>query len=199
MSARRNGLGSRKQLMQRWESKMPNHVKAYLTNLKRQLRWKGLYHPDVLIEAESHLLEAVEAEIQRGTSREDAELQALARFGSVKVVAQSFEKERNNIMQNLLLSAAILAGLFSLYVDTRPNWDDTGLLVIGLLLAGGLLTLLGHRRPWLIGLGIGIWIPVYNILKTHDLMMLIVLLIPMAGAYIGWLLRLGIQKTLHPA
>jgi len=102
-------------------------------------------------------------------------------------------------MQSLLFSVAIATGLFSLYVDTRPNWDDTSLLIAGLLLISGLLTLLGHRRPWLIGLGIGVWIPAYSILKTHDLMMLIVLLIPMIGAYGGWLLRLAIQRTLHPA
>ena len=102
-------------------------------------------------------------------------------------------------MQSLLLGVAVLAGLFSAYIDSRPNWDDTGILVGGLLLVSGLLTLLGHRRPWLIALAVGIWIPVYEIFKSHDLMILIVLLIPFIGAYGGWLVRLGIRKTFHPA
>ena len=102
-------------------------------------------------------------------------------------------------MQNLLLGIAVLAGLFSAYVDSRPTWDDTGILVGGLLLVSGLLTLLGHRRPWLIALAVGIWIPAYEIFKSHGFMMLVILLIPMIGAYGGWLVRLGIQKTFHPA
>jgi hypothetical protein len=89
--------------------------------------------------------------------------------------------------------------LFSAYVDSRPNWDDTGILVGGLLLVSSLLTLLGHRRPWLIALAIGIWIPIYEIYLTHDFKMLIILLIPFIGAYGGWLVRLGIQKTFHTA
>ena len=102
-------------------------------------------------------------------------------------------------MQSLLLAVAVLAGLFSAYVDSRPTWDDTGVLAGGLLLVSGLLTLLGHRKPWLIALAVGIWIPLHDIYLSHDLRMLFVLLIPLVGAYAGWLVRLGIRKTLHPA
>jgi len=102
-------------------------------------------------------------------------------------------------MQNLLLGIAVLVGLLSAYADSRPNWDDTGLLAGVLLAVSGLLTLLGHRRPWLIALTVGIWIPTYEIFKSHDFMMLVILLIPFIGAYGGWLVRLGIQKTFHPA
>lgn len=101
-------------------------------------------------------------------------------------------------MQKILLALAVFAGLFSAYVDSRPNWDDTGILVVGLLIVSGLLTLLGHRRPWLIALAIGIWIPMHDIFLSHDFKLLIILLIPLIGAYSGWLVRLGFQKTLHP-
>lgn len=178
---------------------MSKQIESYLQVLKRRLWLRGLFDPEALAEAESHLLESVESGIRRGLSVEESERQALERFGSVKVVSLAFEKERNYVMQNILLGAAVLAGLFSAYVDSRPNWDDTGILVGGLLLVSGLLTLLGHRRPWLIGLAVGIWIPVFEIFKTHDLMMLVVLLIPFLGAYGGWLVRLGIRKTFHPA
>ncbi len=178
---------------------MTKQIESYLRVLKRQLWLRGLFDHNSLAEVESHLLEAVDAGIHRGLSVDESERQALERFGSVKVVSSAFEKERNNLMQNLLLAVAVVAGLFSAYVDSRPNWDDTGILVGGLLLVSGLLTLLGHRRPWLIALAVGIWIPVHDIYLSHDFRMLIILLIPLIGAYGGWLVRLGIQKTFHPA
>lgn len=178
---------------------MTKQIESYLRALKRQLWLRGIIDPDALVEAESHLLEAVEAGIRWGLSVDESERQALERFGSVKVVSLAFEKERNKLMQNYLLGIAVLAGLFSLYVDTRPTWDDTGILVGGLLLVSGLLTLLGHRRPWLIALAVGIWIPLYEIFATHNFLLLVIMLIPLIGAYGGWLVRLGIQKTFHPA
>lgn len=100
-------------------------------------------------------------------------------------------------MQSILLALGVLAGLLSAWLDSRPNWDDTGLLVAGLLLVSGLLTLLGHRRPWLIALAVGLWIPLHDIYLSHDLRMLVILLIPFVGAYAGWAVRLGVRKTLH--
>ena len=113
---------------------MSKQIESYLRALKRQLWLRGLFDKDALEEVESHLFETVEAGIRKGLSADESERQALERFGPVKVVSIAFERERNNLMQNLLLSVAVLAGLFSLYVDTRPTWDDTGILVGGLLL-----------------------------------------------------------------
>ena len=160
---------------------------------------RGLADADTLDEIESHLREAVEQGVSRGLSVEQAEQQALERFGSAQLIATAFEKERNSFMQNLLLSAAVLAGLFCAYVDALPRWDDSGILAGCLLLVSGLLTLLGHRRPWLIALAVGLWIPLHDIYLTHDITILLVLLFPLAGAYAGWLVRLGIRKTLHLA
>jgi hypothetical protein len=178
---------------------MTKRIQTYLRELKRALWLRGLADADTLAEIESHLRESVEQGLDRGLSAEEAERQALERFGSVKVVANTFEKERKDVMQSILLAVGVLAGLFSAWVDSRPNWDDTGILVGGLLLVSGLLTLLGGRRPWLIGLAVGIWIPVHDIYLSHDPRMLVVLLIPLVGAYIGWAVRLGVRKTLHLA
>ena len=185
--------------MPRWGFDMTDHIQNYLQALKRRLWLRGVFNADDLAEVESHLLEAVEAGIRQGLSAEESERQALERFGSVKVITRSFEKERNNLMQNILLTVAVLAGLFSAYVDSLPNWDDTGILVFGVLAVSGLLTLLGHRRPWLIALAVGIWIPIHDIYLSHDFKFIVILLIPLIGAYGGWLVRLGVQKTLHPA
>ena len=81
---------------------MAKQIESYLRALKRQLWLRGVFDKESLAEVESHLLEAVEAGMRRGLGAEESERQALGRFGSVKVVSRAFEKERNNLMQNLL-------------------------------------------------------------------------------------------------
>ena len=176
-----------------------NQIQTYLRKLKHHLWMRGLADQDDLAEIESHLLEAVERGLGQELSQEEAETRALEQFGSIKIVVSTFEKERKGVMQTILLAVAVLAGLFSAYVDSRPTWDDTGILAGGLLIMSGLLTLLGHPKPWLIALAVGIWIPLHDIYLSHDFRLLLVLLFPLVGAYGGWLVRLGIRKTLHPA
>jgi hypothetical protein len=172
-----------------------SRIQTYLRALERHLWMRGLADADTLAEIESHLLESVESGLRRGLNVAEAETRAIQRFGSVKVVARTFEDERKDVMQTILLAIAVLAGLFSAYVDSRPTWDDTGVLAGGLLLISGLLTLLGHRKPWLIALAVGIWIPLHDIYLSHDFLLLLVLLFPLVGAYGGWAVRLGIRKT----
>src|ERR1044071_8511705 len=127
-----------------------NQVQTYLRKLEHHLWVRGLADQNDLAEIESHLLEAVEQGLGQGLGLEEAETKAIQRFGSVKVVVSTFEKERKNVMQNILLAVSVLAGLFSAYVDSRPTWDDTGILAGGLLIISGLLTLLGVFKHWLI-------------------------------------------------
>ena len=178
---------------------MTGQIQSYLRALKRQLWRRGLFNPEALAEVESHLIEAVEAGTARGLSIEESERQALERFGSVRVVSLAFERERNNLMQNLLLGVALLAGLFAAYVDSRPSWDDTGILAFGILIISGLVTLLGYRHPWLAALAVGLWIPLRGIVVTHNYGSILALAFAVLGAYGGWAVRLGIRKTLHPA
>ncbi len=98
-------------------------------------------------------------------------------------------------IQLLFAAAGLLIGLLLAYLDSLPTWDDSGVLVGALLLAGGLLTLIGGDPPWLIGLALGIWIPLRDIYATHDFRILIVLLFPLAGAYLGWLIRASASKS----
>ena len=183
-----------------------NQIQTYLRKLERQLWLRGLGDQDDLVEIESHLLEAVERGLAQGLSVEEAERQALERFGNVKTIISSFEKERINLVQKTLLAIAILTGLFIAFVDSRPTWDDTGITAGVMLLSSGLLTLLGYRRPWLIALAIGLWTPLYETYLSRNfqfpgviLFPMVVLLIPTVGAYAGWAVRLGIRKTMHPA
>jgi hypothetical protein len=183
-----------------------NQNQTYLRKLEHHLWVHGLADQDVLAEIESHLLEAVEQGLAQGLNAEEAEHQALERFGDVRTILSSFERERSNLMQKILLAFAVLTGLFIAFVDSRPTWDDTGITAGAMLLSSGLFTLLGYRRPWLIALAIGLWTPLYETYLSRNfrlpgaiLFPLFVLLIPTIGAYAGWVVRLGIRKTFHPA
>ncbi len=183
-----------------------SRVQTYLRKLKRHLWWRGFTDADTFEELESHLRESAEVGLQQGLSLEEAEAQALERFGNVKEIRSAFERERMDLMQKILLAIAIVTGLFIAYLDSQPTWDDTGITVGTMLLSSGLLALLGCRRPWLIALAIGLWTPLYETYLSHNftfpgviLFPLIVLLFPLIGAYAGWAVRRGIRRTLHPA
>lgn len=70
-------------------------------------------------------------------------------------------------MKKILIGISAVIGLFSLFIETRPIWDDTGILVVGIFLACGLLALIEYQRPWLLALVIGIWFPLYRITVEH--------------------------------
>ncbi|GJQ36516.1 MAG: hypothetical protein HS100_07620 [Anaerolineales bacterium] len=177
---------------------MKNTIASYLKVLQREMKRNGTFHADHLEELEGHLLEAVETNLRRGMNLAEAEEEALRRFGSVNVVLSSFEKERFTVMQKILLGIAAIAGLFSLYVDTRPNWDDTGVLAMGILFVCGMLALFGFQRPWVLALAVGAWIPLHGILISHNYGSIIAIIIAFIGAYAGWAFRAGINKMLHP-
>jgi hypothetical protein len=176
-----------------------NIIESYLRDLERELRLNGLFNADLLAEVESHLFESVERGLRQGLSREAAEKESLKRFGSVKVVSSTFEKERITPMQKILLAVATISGLFITYVDSRPAWDDTGITAGVILLLCGLIALIGYQRPWLLALVVGAWIPLYGLFVTHNFASVLALIIAFVGAYAGWAFRMGIRKTFKTA
>lgn len=178
---------------------MGSSIQTYLHSLRRRLWTRGLADPQTLAEIESHLLESFEAGLQQGLNPAEAEREALERFGPVKTIVAKFERERTDKMQKVLLALGVAAGLFIAYVDSRPGWDDTGITAGLLLVSAGALTLLGYRRPWLMALAVGIWLPAYYIYQSQAWSMLVTLLIPLIGAYAGWGVSLGLRKVFRPA
>lgn len=92
----------------------------------------------------------------------------------------------------VLFVLAVAVGLGIAFVDSRPTWDDTGVTVLALLVSSGLFGLVQPGRPWLWALAIGVWIPLGAIVRSHSIgsvMMLVVLVVPLAGAYAGTVLR----------
>lgn len=97
----------------------------------------------------------------------------------------------------VLFILAVAVGLGIAFVDSRPTWDDTGVTVLALLVSAGLFGLAQPGRPWLWALAIGIWIPLGAVLRSHSIgsiMMLVVLVFPLAGAYAGMALRRKIMQ-----
>jgi hypothetical protein len=92
----------------------------------------------------------------------------------------------------IVLVLAVAVGLGIAFVDSRPNWDDTGITVLALVVSGAIFGMLQPDRPWLWAVAIGIWIPLGAIVRSRSIgsiMMLVVLAFPLAGAYAGTALR----------
>ncbi len=176
-----------------------NIIESYLHDFERELRLNDSFNVELLAEIESHLLESVERGLRLGLNQEKAEEEALKRFGTIKVVSSTFEKERITPMQKILLALATLSGLFITYVDSRPTWDDTGITAGVILLLCGLLALIGYQRPWLLALVVGAWIPLYGLFVTHNFASILALIIAFVGAYAGWAFRIGIRKAFKTA
>jgi len=92
---------------------------------------------------------------------------------------------RAALMTKLLLPIALLMGGFSAFVDSRPTWDDTGVLAFGIAAVCAFLGALGPKRPWLWGLAVGLWIPLYEISLHGNYAASMALLFAFAGAYSG--------------
>ncbi len=92
-------------------------------------------------------------------------------------------------MQKILFTIALGLGLLITYVDTRPNWDDTGVSALVIFMSCTLFGVMGPNRPWLWALAVGLWIPVYGITLKHSFGSVLALVIAFAGAYAGMAFR----------
>lgn len=89
----------------------------------------------------------------------------------------------------LILIIAVLFGLLMAWIDTRPNWDDTGVEIFLILVGTGVLGFLAKQKPWLIALATGISIPLYGIIIHQSFGGIIALVPAFVGAYTGYLIR----------
>ncbi len=164
-------------------------LEAYLHDLTNELRKHGIFDRRILEEARSHLLDSLESELQVDGDCQAAQRRALERFGPAKTIAGQFYLERSQTVQKVLAVLAIVAGGLIAYVDSRPTWDDTGITVFALLAASGLFGIFGPKKPWLWALLVGLWLPLYSVVTTHNFSLLITLIFPFFGAYAGMLVR----------
>jgi len=75
------------------------------------------------------------------------------------------------------------------YVDSRPNWNDTGITAAALLISCLAFGAIEPKRPWLWATAIAIWVPLYGIVVAHNFGSLLALAFAFVGAYLGMALR----------
>jgi len=76
----------------------PGMLDEYISRLERELRKRGVDDPRILAEAREHLVDAVEEGRQRGLSVDEAEQEALGRFGGPAIVAAAHADEERHRM-----------------------------------------------------------------------------------------------------
>ena len=118
---------------------------------------------------------------------------------TVPDLASTAVAERSRAMRDkwmfILAPLALILGLAIAYVDSSPGWDDTGVSAAAVLGVSGLFGLLHPDRPWLWALAVGVWIPVFGIVREVNHASLLALVFSFAGAYAGAVVR----RTFAPA
>lgn len=128
----------------------------------------------------------------------------LVRFaaGSVVDAVNAAATERIHSMrtlQLLLLPLSLFAGYLIFRVDSRPNWDDTGITAGALLLTAGVFAFFLPRFAWLWALTVGAWLPVAYFLRNGDPRFFFIFVIPVIGALVGAGGRKLLSLALRPA
>ena len=86
---------------------------------------------------------------------------------------------------------SIVLGITIAWIDSSPNWDDTGISVFMVLVASFLCGYLAGEKPWLIALLVSIWIPFLSLITTHNYSSFLALAPGFVGAFAGYLVRKG--------
>jgi len=81
---------------------------------------------------------------------------------------------------------ACIFGIGIAWIDAQPSWDDSGISAFMVLLVSMLAAYMARRKPWLIALAVGAWIPIYGIIFIQNFGSLLALLPGIIGAYTGW-------------
>ena len=91
--------------------------------------------------------------------------------------------------KTLLTVLAVCCGATITYVDSRPNWDDTGITAGAILLTCGVLAFLSPRQWWLWAIAVGVWIPLLGLIRTQNFAAILALVVAFIGAFLGMLVR----------
>jgi hypothetical protein len=83
------------------------------------------------------------------------------------------------------VSIACLVGLGIGYIDTRPTWDDAGVMAGALLIAGALVGGAAPRWCWLSGLALGLPVLALNVATHANYGSALAIGISLIGAGIG--------------
>lgn len=84
---------------------------------------------------------------------------------------------------------AVAAGLVIAWVDSRPTWDDAGITAGMIFLAAALFGALRPSRAPVWALAVGVWVPLFGIVRHHNFGSLLALAVAFFGAYAGAMTR----------
>lgn len=84
---------------------------------------------------------------------------------------------------------ALFCGATLTYVDSRPNWDDTSITALAIFVTCGVLAFAAPHRWWLWAVAVGIWIPLWEIIRTQNFAAILALVVAFIGAFLGMLVR----------
>ena len=85
----------------------------------------------------------------------------------------------------LLMMSAAAIGLAVAWVDSRPDWDDTGVTAGALALSAAVIAAISPARPWRWALLVGVWIPALALARGQGPGALLALAAAAVGAYLG--------------
>lgn len=89
-------------------------------------------------------------------------------------------------VRDVILGAiCIAAGLGFAYVDSRPTWDDAGVLALSIAIASALAASIRPQRWWLWALLVGAWVPAHNIANGGGYASVVALAFAFGGALVG--------------
>ena len=103
----------------------------------------------------------------------------------LSLVPMMFLRLRESLEFKIGASVSLLLGCCFAYVDTRPTWDDSGIMAGLLVISSSCIAFSRPERPWVVAFCMGLWIPTFHILLGHGYDTLIVVIFPLAGAYLG--------------
>lgn len=89
----------------------------------------------------------------------------------------------------VILSLSNLVGLSIAWIDSRPNWDDTGISAFLVLTTAIIFGFFASKKPWLIALSVSIWIPLACLISAFNFGGILALIPGFLGAYIGYFIR----------
>jgi len=98
-------------------------------------------------------------------------------------------------MKKSFILSVLLATVFGItiaWIDSRPNWDDTGVSVFMVLVVALLCGYLAMQKPWLIALMVSIWIPLFGMVISQNYGGFLALIPGFLGAFAGYYLRKNI-------
>lgn len=86
-------------------------------------------------------------------------------------------------------SFAVISGILITWIDSRPTWDDTGIIAFMILFATAICGFIHPKKFWLWAILVGIGIPIFGIVTSFNFASLLALAIAFIGAFAGMLTR----------